>query len=153
VKRVTVALAIVGALVAVTAAAAAGPMARGSGHISFGSSREHVAFTATGQTGHAVVVDHTVVGTVVFHLDLNCVRVVGNEATLSGIVTRSSKPELVPLGYEGLFQVRDNGQGGQDPPDLMSPVLLHEVGIGPDCLIPSEFDLVPVEGGNIEIDP
>lgn len=50
-------------------------------------------------------------------------------------------------GFEALFQIRDNGEGGRgEGPDFMSPVLLHEVGVGPNCLVPSEFDLVPVKG-------
>jgi hypothetical protein len=77
------------------------------------------------------------------HIEINCVRIVGNEATLSGIVTHSNDPTIE--GFEALFQIRDNGEGGSGP-DFMSPVLLHEVGIGPDCLVPSEFDLVPVRG-------
>jgi hypothetical protein len=66
-------------------------------------------------------------------------------------VTQSNDPTIE--GWEALFQIRDNGEGGRgDGPDLMSSVLLHEVGIGPDCLIPSEFDLVPVKG-NFRITP
>jgi hypothetical protein len=139
------------ALIAAVGATAAGPSARGSGHITFGSSREHISFTASGSTGEAVVVDHTVSGTVVFHLAIDCVRIVGNEATLSGTVTESTNEELVPTGFEGVFQVVDNGQGGQAPPDLMSLVNLHEVGTSVDCLVPAEYDLAPVEGGNIEV--
>jgi hypothetical protein len=133
------------------AASAAGPSVTGGGTITFGASKEHVSVAVFGTSGHAQFHDNTVVGNVNGHVEINCVRIVGNEATLSGIITQSNDPTIE--GWEALFQIRDNGQGGSgDGPDMMSPVLLHEVGIGPDCLIPGEFDLVPVRG-NFRVDP
>jgi hypothetical protein len=121
----------------------AGPAVTGGGTITFGASREHVSVAVFGTSGHAQFHDNTVTGNVNGHVEINCVRIVGNEATLSGIVTHSNDPTIE--GFEALFQIRDNDEVGSGP-DLMSPVLLHEVGIGPDCLVPSEFDLVPVKG-------
>jgi hypothetical protein len=43
---------------------------------------------------------------------------------------------------EALFQLRDNG----NDLDFLSPVLFAPVSINPSCLIPGEFDLVPVKG-------
>jgi hypothetical protein len=149
-KLVTLGLAMAAALGAATAAGAA-TSARGSGQITFSSSREHISFTTSGLTGKAVVVDHTAAGTVVFHLDIDCVAIVGTQATISGIVTQSTNTELVPTGFQGVFRVVDNGQSGQSPPDLMSLVNVYAVGTGVDCLVPGEYDLVPIEGGNIEI--
>jgi hypothetical protein len=119
------------------------PSVTGGGSITFGASKEHVSVVVHGISGHAQFHDNTVSGNVNGHIEINCVRIVGNEATLSGIVTHSNDPTIE--GFEALFQIRDNGEGGSGP-DFMSPVLLHEVGIGPDCLVPSEFDLVPVRG-------
>jgi hypothetical protein len=116
-------------------ASAAGPSVTGGGTITFGASKEHVSVAVFGTSGTAQFHDNTVVGNVNGHVEINCVRIVANEATLSGIITRSNDPTIE--GWEALFQIRDNGQGGRgEGPDLMSPVLLHEVGIGPDCLVP-----------------
>jgi hypothetical protein len=136
---------------AALAASAAGPSVTGGGTITFGASKEHVSVTVHGTSGSAQFHDNTVVGNVNGHVEINCVRIVGNEATLSGIITHSNDPTIE--GWEALFQIRDNGQGGKgEGPDFMSPVLLHEVGIGPDCSVPGEFDLAPVKG-NFTIRP
>ena len=136
---------------AIRAASGTAPSVTGGGTITFGASKEHVSVAVFGTSGHAQFHDNTVAGNVNGHVEINCVRIVGNEATLSGIVTQSNDPTIE--GWEALFQIRDNGQGGRGPgPDFVSPVLLHEVGVGPDCLIPGEFDLVPVRG-DFKVDP
>jgi hypothetical protein len=131
------------------AASASGPSVTGAGTITFGSSKEHLSVSAFGTTGHAVFHDEAAGGNFHGQIDINCVRIVGNEATISGIVSHSNNPTLE--GMEALFQIRDNGNGGSTP-DLMSPILFHTVGVGPDCLIPSEFDVVPVRG-NFNVRP
>jgi hypothetical protein len=123
--------------------AAAGPSVTGGGTITFGQSVEHVSVNVRGTSGRATFHDKAAGGNFSGQIEIDCVRIVGNEATLSGIVTHSNDPALE--GLEALFQLRDNGEGSSGP-DFMSPVLFHEVGIGPNCLIPSEFDLVPVKG-------
>lgn len=135
--------------VAMPAAAATDLAVTGSGQIQFGASRERVTLRSGGsEGGQMLVVDHTVSGTFVLRVDIDCVRIVGSEVTLSGVVTSSNDPTLE--GFEALVQIVDSGEGSAEP-DLMSPVLLHEVGIGPNCLVPSEFDLVPVEGGDFRL--
>ena len=131
------------------AASAAGPSVTGAGTITFGSSQEHLSVSAFGTTGHAVFHDQAAGGDFHGQIDINCVRIVGNEATISGIVSHSNNPTLE--GMEALFQIRDNGNGASTP-DFMSPILFHAVGVGPDCLVPSEFDLVPVRG-NFNVQP
>ena len=120
---------------------------KGSGTINFGASVEHVSVNTSGSSGRATFNDKTVSGNVNGTIDVNCVRIVGNEATISGIVRNSNRKEIV--GFEALFQLRDNGKGrGAKSPgaDFMSPVLFHAVGVGSNCLIPGKFDLVPVKG-------
>ena len=130
---------------ATLAKSATGPSVTGGGTITFGASKEHVSVRVFGTSGSAQFHDNTVVGNVNGHIEINCVRIVGNEATLSGIITHSNDPTIE--GFEALFQIRDNGEGGRgEGPDFMSPVLLHEVGVGPNCLVPGEFDLAPVKG-------
>jgi hypothetical protein len=132
--------------------------ARGSGTVRFGPNVEHIKFRAE----RAVVVGHPFAATgkasfnsrtahVRARIEINCLRVTGNTATLSGIVTQSSDPTIV--GWEALFQVVDNDlpKKGKKQ-DLSSTVQLHEIGVGPDCSIPSEFDLVPIKG-HVEVEP
>jgi hypothetical protein len=129
--------------------------AKGSARIQFGQNQESISFSAEQQA------DGTVTGTahvndisagVMVRIDVNCLNVIGNVATISGIVTRSSDPSRVPVGDEGIFQVVDSGQGdGQRPPDFMSLANFFEVGVGSDCNAPGEFDLAPVENGNIQV--
>jgi hypothetical protein len=93
----------------VLAAAVAASSVTGSGTITFGTSVERVSVNASGSTGRATFTDRTASGTVTGTIDINCVRIAGNEATLSGIVTESNRPEL--RGQEALFQIRDLGNG------------------------------------------
>jgi hypothetical protein len=125
--------------------------AQGSGHIRFASNREFISFTAIQRsdgtvTGNANV--HDVSAGVKARIDVNCLNVLGNVATISGIVTRSSEPVLE--GFEGIFQVVDGGEGN-GAVDLMSLANFFAVGTGTDCTVPGEFDLVPVEQGNIQV--
>jgi len=120
---------------------------KGSGTINFGASVEHVSVNTSGSSGRATFNDRTVSGNVNGTIDVNCVRIVGNEATISGIVTHSNRKSIE--GFEGLFQIRDNGKGRggkSSGPDMMSPVLFHAVGTGSNCQVPGEFDLAPVKG-------
>jgi hypothetical protein len=127
--------------------------AQGSGHIQFGTNSEFITFSAVQRaesvfvgnaTGNATV--HDVSAGVTARIEVNCLNVVGNTATISGIVTRSNDPTLV--GFESIFQVVDGGEG-KGSIDLMSLANFFEVGAGNDCRFPGEFDLVPVDQGNI----
>jgi hypothetical protein len=130
----------------VIAAAVAASSVKGSGTINFGASTEHYSVNTSGSSGRVTFNDKTVSGNVNGTINVNCVRIVGNEATISGIVTHSNRKSIE--GFEGLLQIRDNGKGrGKDSgPDMGSPILFHAVGTGSDCSVPSEFDLVPVKG-------
>jgi hypothetical protein len=139
---------------AVAAAAASAQVlhsAHGSGHIQFGNNREFITFSAVQHsdgtvTGTATV--HDISAGVTAQIDVDCVNVIGNTATISGIVTRSTDPAL--QGFEGIFQVVDGGEGA-DSVDFMSLANFFAVGTGNDCRVPGEFDLVPVEQGNVQV--
>jgi hypothetical protein len=133
-------------LVAAAAAAVAVSSVKGSGTINFGASTEHYTINTTGSSGRVTFNDRTVSGNVNGTIDVNCVRIVGNEATISGIVRQSNRKSIE--GFEGLLQIRDNGKGrGKNgSPDMGSPILFHAVGTGSDCQVPGEFDLVTVKG-------
>ncbi len=91
----------------VIAAAVAASSVRGSGTINFGNSVEHISVNTSGSSGRATFNDRTVSGNVNGTIDVNCVRIAGNEATISGIVTHSNRKSIE--GFEALFQIRDNG--------------------------------------------
>jgi hypothetical protein len=139
-------------LAAPVAFAAAGASATGGGHIVFGPNHEFVAFSAVegaAMTGTGQAEVHDITAGVRAHIDVNCVNVVGNVATISGIVTKSTEPALV--GFEGIFQVVDGDATGTA--DLMSLVNFYAVGTGVDCRVPAEYDLVPVQHGEIQVHP
>ena len=128
--------------------------ARGSGTIQFAANREHISFSAVQRadgtaSGSAEV--HDISAGVNARIEVDCLNVIGNVATISGIVTRSSDPTRVPEGFEGIFQVVDNGEGKDAPPDFMSEANFFAVGTGTDCRVPGEFDLVPLEHGNVQV--
>jgi hypothetical protein len=125
--------------------------AQGSGHVQFANNQEFISFTAVQHadgtvSGSAEI--HDVTAGVKAHVDVNCLTVVGNTATISGIITSSSEPTLE--GAQAIWQVVDNGEGNA-PPDLMSIANIYGVGIGVDCRVPAEYDLSPVTGGNIQV--
>jgi len=132
----------------VMAAALAASSIKGSGTINFGASTEHYTINTTGSSGRVTFNDRTVSGNVNGTIEVNCVRIVGNEATISGIVRQSNRKSIE--GFEGLLQIRDNGKGRGNGKnggtDMGSPILFHAVGTGSDCQVPGEFDLVPVKG-------
>ena len=145
-KRV-VALAALALATAAPAAAAAGASASGSGTVLFGNTIEHIAFTAQQLTGTAATGEATIIDAsagVRVHVDVNCLNVIGNYAIVSGIVTQSSDPTAVAVGSQAIFAVVDSGQGGGR--DFASIANFYAVGTGVDCSVPSEFDLVPVNG-------
>jgi hypothetical protein len=128
-----------------TFAIAAAASVNGSGTVTFGSSVEHISVNATaGATptagsGRATFQDKAAGGNVNGQIDVNCVRVVGNTATVSGIVTHSNDKTLI--GTEAVFQVVDNGNGT----DFASIINFHARGTGTDCTA-GEFDVAPVKG-------
>jgi hypothetical protein len=119
--------------------AAAGSV-NGSGTIKFGSSTEHISVSASGSSGRATFEDKAAGGNVNGQIRINCVNVIGNTGTVSGIVTHSNKKSLI--GQEGVFQVVDNGNRGSDMGSLIN---FHTPGTSTDCN-GGEFDLAPVKG-------
>ena len=55
-----------------------------------------------------------------FHVEVTCMNVYdGNRAKIGGVITNSNDPTLPPGNY-AWFQVFDNGEGAQAPPDQSS---------------------------------
>jgi hypothetical protein len=78
----------------------------------------HATLDATGAvSGEAEV--HFTSTPAHLHIDVQCVVVKGNEAWLSGPVTRTNNPDYY-LGGVFLWRVQDNGQGKSAEPDRIS---------------------------------
>lgn len=114
----------------------------GSGTIHFGSSTEHITVRASGSSGRVTFEDKAAGGNVNGQISINCVKIAGNTATLSGLVTHSNKKSMV--GQEGVFQIVDNGSK-KGTPDMASLINFHQPGTSTDCNA-GEFDLTPVKG-------
>ena len=111
----------------------------GSGTITFGSSVEHISVNVSGSSGRATFEDKAAGGNVNGQIAINCVNIMGNTATLSGLVTHSNNKSLI--GQEGVFQIVDNGSAT----DMASLINFHQPGTSTDCH-GGEFDLSPVKG-------
>lgn len=88
------------------------------------------------------------------HADLDCLRIEGNEAFLSGVLTQVNGVEGSFIGDEVWFHVKDNGEGRGDPPDQISLVIvdLDEPPSVTSCDEQmDELELQNIIGGNVQI--
>jgi hypothetical protein len=66
------------------------------------------------------------------HLDIDCVNIKGNKATIGGWVTKSTFSER--LGLPVLFILEENGEGENSLPDRITPLYGFEEGFpAPHC--------------------
>jgi hypothetical protein len=133
-KSIVVTAACVLSALAVPAASAAGnSSATGGGTAEEGGARSTFVFNAVEKKdgsveGHLVYQVRAFPVTIM--MDLDCLVVEGNVATMSGVITKVSEevPGFIFVGQQGSFQVVDNGQGAHAAPDLYSDLFL---GLGP----------------------
>jgi hypothetical protein len=156
---VAVMLALVGAAVAEAPAASQAVVASatGSGHMvrpdgtfrSFSfSARRYADGASTGQLQlNSRSFD------VVVHIKIDCLRVVGNVAHMSGRITRVSNPEEGEVGELNRVEVRDNGEGGNAPPDQVSTIPANPDDADPTtCLDPPTNPTIrTVQRGNVQV--
>jgi hypothetical protein len=87
-----------------------------------------------------------------FQGNVTCLVINGNEAIIGGIITHitpNSDPSFFFLvGQPFVLRVVDNGEGAPDPVDLVS-----DVNAPADCSVGSFLGLVPIEAGNINVNP
>ena len=89
-----------------------------------------------------------------WHGTLNCLNIVGNVATMSGVVTDITPGLADPflVGNFIVFQVIDNGEGSKAPPDLISLTFFFPAGSpNPGCTGFGVFATIPVEQGNVQV--
>jgi hypothetical protein len=112
-------------------------------------------------TGHAVLINPAFTGEnehspYQLHVDISCLRVVGNIAIMGGTTSRTNDPNLVDAVF---FTVQDNGEGS-DAGDRISRVFFWDddpdtTGDPQACLLtaPLAFPLEEIENGNIQVRP
>jgi hypothetical protein len=164
-KTLFAALAIAATAVFATAAwAAAGDSANGHGSLDNGN--RQFSFSARVQkdgtvTGQAELVNKSFTGAngtspYQLHIDISCMKVIGNIAFFGGTVKRTNDPSLVDAVY---FSVQDNGEPGKgtdlisrvfffddNPATTGSPQLCQGNAVG-------DFPMEPIEAGNIQVRP
>lgn len=155
------------ALLVVTGAAGNGGVvasATGSGHISTLGGNRTFAFTAReyadgGDKGQLEINFHpgetSPIPHIVVHAEVDCVRVIGNVAIISGIVTHTNFPAFENV--RGILSVQDNGEGASAAPDLISGAAMGGgVIIVPptsplDCTNVTPPPNQPIERGNVQV--
>jgi hypothetical protein len=89
---------------------------------------------------------------VIIQGDVNCLVINGNEAFIGGIITNvtpNSDPSFFSLvGQPFVLRVVDNCEGAPGPVDLVSDVFG-----GVDCSFGQFLGLLPIEAGNINVNP
>ena len=90
-------------------------------------------------------------GDISIHMDIDCMNITGNRATLSGVVSSvSGNTAAYPFIFEGArasFSVQDNGQGSSAAnPDAISDLLF-----GASCA-GNYVTYIPISG-NIQVNP
>ena len=85
--------------------------------------------------------------------DLDCLRFIApNDAVASGPILVNDNPDFI--GRTQIFRVRDDGEGS-DAVDRMSSVYIRQPITKLDCqtLTPLETNMLPLEGGNLQVRP
>jgi len=81
---------------------------------------------------------------VALHVEIDCLVVVGNDAWLSGVITR---PDSL-AGLTAITRVRDNGTSANDPADQISFTFIN---IGATCTDQPNLPLVDLINGQVTI--
>ena len=109
-------------------------------------------------SGHAVLINPQFEGengnAYQLHVDISCMKVVGNIAVFGGTTARTNDPSLVDAVF---FTVQDNGEPGKDS-DKISSVFFWDddpttQGDPQACLLtgPLDFPLETIDSGNIQV--
>ena len=90
---------------------------------------------------------------VVVHIEIDCLRVVGNVAHMSGRITRVSNPDEGEVGELNRVEVRDNGEGGNAPPDQVSTIPANPGDADPTTCVdpPTNPTIRTVQRGNVQV--
>ena len=123
----------------------------GSGHTTFANENRTFAFSAREyddgtDRGEAQIVNRDI--PIKAHADIDCLRVTGNTAVLSGVIERSDNPSF-PAGSRMIITVMDNGENSSSPPDMISFAQLIAPATNCNNFTPPPNR--PVERGNVQV--
>jgi hypothetical protein len=129
--------------------------ATGSGHTIVVGQRRTFSFEARlGADGVAIgvaQVDNRAVNEM-FQLSVDCLKVVGTVAIVSGVISRHT--DVHAIGLTGIFAVQDSGEGLAPPPDRVTQVFFFRPGV----LTCSDLEpvdaapfLVALDAGNVQV--
>jgi hypothetical protein len=132
--------------VQILAGSSANSSATGVVRYVFGATTAHLSFIATTNgssvaTGKALYYSSN--ANVVMVINVTCLYVSSGTARFLGTILESNDTGIE--GDDAYWEVRDAS------PDQASLINIAESGTGPDCSIPSEFDLVNVAAGTITV--
>jgi hypothetical protein len=90
---------------------------------------------------------------VVVHIKIDCLRVVGNVAHMSGRITRVNNPDEGEVGELNRVEVRDNGEGRNAPPDQVSTIPVNPGDRDPTTCLdpPTNTTIRTVQRGNVQV--
>jgi hypothetical protein len=83
------------------------------------------------------------------HVAVNCLRVIGNNAWVSGIVTSGNFNGVDLTGLPAITRVADLGTSKNDPPDAIS---FSFVGNPTPCTAAPPLPLVPMTDGQVKVE-
>ena len=129
--------------------------ATGSGHTTVAGELRTFSFAAwmdaDGVTTGTAQIDNREVNEK-FQLGVDCLKVVGSFAIVSGVITRHT--DVHAIGLTGVFGVQDSGEGQASLTDLTTQVFFFRPGVL-TCADLSPADgapfLVAIEAGNIQV--
>lgn len=150
-----VALVALGALNSTpTVTAGSGPSANGSGILTLPDGRKRQFSFNARQNADGTVTGHAVIHNPNFdfrsHIDVTCLQVVGNRASLGGVVRSTNDPAFD--GQSGFFTVYDNGEPGKGR-DTIS-LVFFDAQVGPEAcqfIGANDFDQMPIDSGNVQV--
>jgi len=128
----------------------------------FDNEQRVFAFTATRHKDDSVFGQGVLIlpNLVIFHYTVNCLKVVGNVATLSGVITNYKEfgSDFDATGSNFWFRVVDSGEGRKAPKDQMTFFWFDEtpnctVDCVPDCNgeLPEALPPISIDSGNIQV--
>jgi len=149
---------VLGALLAQTAPAAPNPVvasASGSGHMVRNGFNRTFSFTAQkradGTSTGQLQLDSREFDVVV-HIAIDCLRVEGNQAHMSGRITYVSNPDEGDVGELNRLVVEDNGEGPGSPADMVSGIPANPGSSNPEtCETNTLTPNREVQRGNVQV--
>jgi hypothetical protein len=88
------------------------------------------------------------------HIKINCLRLDGNTAYMSGLITHSSNSEEGVAGELNRWAVQDNGEGRDANPDMVSSIPENEGNLDPRTCEDDNSDRPTsriVQRGNVQV--